>query len=108
MVNSDLLMLIDAPDEKGSLFFPSKLADYIGSGKPILGMTPLNGASANILRKLGCPVVDPKDVEGIQNAILKVYEEFKSEGVLKRQIESVLEYRGDNVVRQWMGIFNRI
>ncbi len=45
---SDYLLLIDAPLEN-SPFFPSKLADYIGSSKPIIALTPFDSASVEIL-----------------------------------------------------------
>ena len=39
MARSDLLLILDAPFNS-SVFFPSKLVDYIGSGKPIFAITP--------------------------------------------------------------------
>ena len=64
MVRSDYLLLIDAPYEH-SCFFPSKLVDYIGSGTPILGITPSNSCSARILRECGYQTVDPRDPDAI-------------------------------------------
>jgi hypothetical protein len=66
---SDVLLLIDAPSEKPSVFLPSKLVDYLAFNKPILGVTPLQGASSDLIRRLGCPVVDPKDVDGIAHSL---------------------------------------
>lgn len=59
MLTSDLLLLFDANlgeflDE--NIFFAAKLADYMGSKKPIFGVTMLNGASADILRKINANV----------------------------------------------------
>jgi len=106
MVKSDILLLIDAPSEKESLFFPSKLADYIGAEKPILGITPINGESADILRDLGYPVVDPKDIEGIEGAILKFYEKHRG-GAPIFVSEKALKYKAENVVKELAGIFER-
>ena len=60
MKNADYLFLIDAavPSNRQSVFFPSKLAEYLGSGKPIVGLTPKQGATARILRELGHHAVD--------------------------------------------------
>jgi len=52
MHNSDLLLLIDAESEH-NIFFPSKLADYIGSKRNILGITSKNGPSAEIIKNYG-------------------------------------------------------
>lgn len=64
-VEADVLLAIDAPSDGPSLFLPSKLIDYLPMRKPILGVTPLAGPSADLLRQLEYPIVDPRDVAGI-------------------------------------------
>ena len=72
---ADVLLIIDAPSENGpSLFLPSKLVDYLPLRKPILGITPLHGPSADLLNELGYPVVDPRDVDGIARLIQELVE----------------------------------
>ncbi len=66
---ADALLLIDAPNESESVFLPSKLVDYLAFQKPILGITPLEGASADLLREAGCPVAAPQDVAQIASAV---------------------------------------
>ena len=46
-----MLLILDAPFDI-SVFFPSKLVDYIGAQKPILAITP-EGSCADIVRRLG-------------------------------------------------------
>ena len=56
MQSSDYLLLIDANLSlyiNQNIFFPAKLADYIGSGKPIFGISMQEGASADIIRSSG-------------------------------------------------------
>ncbi len=74
MREADLLLLIDAPAEKGtaSVFFPLKLAEYLGSGRPIIGFTPENGASARILRETGDYVVDVNDAAGLADLLVRI------------------------------------
>lgn len=60
MGEADMLLLIDALAEK-NVFLPSKTVDYLMMDKPILGLTPNDGASARILRETGHYVVDPRD-----------------------------------------------
>lgn len=62
--SADLLLVIDAPAEQ-SVFLPSKTVDYLSLRRPILGLTPLVGASARVLGGLGFPTVDPTDEAGI-------------------------------------------
>lgn len=66
---ADVLLVIDAPSAGPSLFLPSKLIDYLPLSKPIIGVTPPEGASAELLRSLGYPVTAPDDVAGIASAI---------------------------------------
>jgi glycosyltransferase involved in cell wall biosynthesis len=66
--DADVLLLIDAPSDD-SLFLPSKLVDYLPMGKPILGLTPVHGASADLLRSLDYPIVSPDDEPSIVAAI---------------------------------------
>ena len=67
MRSADLLVLIEA-DVKHNLFLPSKLADYIGSGTPILGLVP-PGGSMDVLNAMRCWNAKPGDVEGISHAL---------------------------------------
>jgi len=65
---SDVLLVLDAPSGD-NLFLPSKLVDYLPMHKPILGVTPPRGASADLIRSLGYPVVAPDDEPAIAGAI---------------------------------------
>jgi glycosyltransferase involved in cell wall biosynthesis len=65
---ADVLLLIDAPADE-NLFLPSKLVDYLPMGKPILGLTPPSGASADLIRSLGYPIVSPEDEPSMADAI---------------------------------------
>ena len=61
---ADVLLVIDA-DSDGSLFLPSKLVEYLPLRRPILGLTPVPGPSADLLGELGYRVVAPGDVPAI-------------------------------------------
>lgn len=77
-LQADVLLVIDAPSETPSVFLPSKLVDYLAFGKPILGITPLIGSSADLIRNLDCPVVDPNDIEGISANLARMIDNKKS------------------------------
>jgi hypothetical protein len=59
MTEADGLLIIDAPADV-SVFLPSKLIDYVGAGRPVLGLTP-RGAAARLITRLGGWVADPSD-----------------------------------------------
>jgi glycosyltransferase involved in cell wall biosynthesis len=65
---ADVLLVIDAPEGE-NLFLSSKLIEYLPAGKPILALTPLLGATADLIRSLGYPVIPPDDEAGIALAI---------------------------------------
>lgn len=65
---ADVLVSIDAPAER-SVFLPSKLIDYLAFEKPILGLTPAEGAAARLLRALGCRVAPPDEPECIADVL---------------------------------------
>ena len=67
IASADGLMIIDAPAKK-SVFLPSKLIDYIGAGRPVIGLTP-PGAAAALIQQLGGPVADPADVRAMTEAM---------------------------------------
>lgn len=74
--DADLLLLIDAPAER-SVFLPSKIVDYLMLRRPILGITPTAGASAEFLRRLGCSVVPPDNVQAIAASLRNALERWK-------------------------------
>jgi glycosyltransferase involved in cell wall biosynthesis len=67
MSNSDLLLVIDGPDDL-SVFLPSKLIDYLGARVPIFGIVP-PGTSAKLLARLGAPIADPSKPEEVASAL---------------------------------------
>lgn len=70
---ADILMVIDAP-LKDSPFFPSKLADYIGAGKPVVALTPLSSTTTEIMRDIqkDLLVADSSDVPSIAALIRRM------------------------------------
>jgi hypothetical protein len=69
MSSADGLLVIDAPSDL-SVFLPSKLIDYIGSGRPILGITPA-GTASNLICEMGGQVADPRAVDQVSNQLVK-------------------------------------
>jgi len=68
---ADALLIIDAPFEH-NVFFPSKLVDYLGAGRPLVALTPA-GTTADIVTAAGGLVVslasEADIAEGIQRAL---------------------------------------
>ena len=73
--DADILLVIDAP-LKNSVFFPSKLADYIGAKKPIMAITPRDSTTTQILKEINCIslIADSKNKNEIKEMLKKVNE----------------------------------
>lgn len=67
MTQSDALLVIDAPHESRNIFFPSKLADYIGANRPLIGISP-PGPSDRILKSLGYQCFDHHQIGELARA----------------------------------------
>ena len=67
MYDADILLLIEA-DVNKNLFFPSKLADYMGANTPIVGISS-SGVSKEICQKLGTWCVDSVDISLLSEAL---------------------------------------
>ncbi len=67
MCSADGLLVIDAP-AKTSVFLPSKLVDYVGAGRPVMGITP-PGTAAKLIESLGGWVADPADTAAIEREL---------------------------------------
>jgi glycosyltransferase involved in cell wall biosynthesis len=66
MSSASGLMVIDAPVPKNSesVFLPSKLIEYIGADRPIIGLTP-PGTASYLISRLGGWVADPGSPEQV-------------------------------------------
>lgn len=59
MRESDALVVIDTSETANAVHFPSKLADYLGTGRPILAITPPGSPTERIVRESGHFAVPP-------------------------------------------------
>lgn len=86
LTSADLLLLIDAPSDI-SVFFPSKLVDYLASQKTILGITP-QGASRRILEQFGHRTANPDDLPAIKQLLVETMTQLQAGH--KAEIDSTL------------------
>ena len=75
MLEADGLLVIDAPADV-SVFLPSKLIDYIGAARPVLGITP-PGTAAKLIESLGGLVADPANIQTIGESLFRFIDALK-------------------------------
>lgn len=88
MKSANLLLAINY--EGWATLIPGKLYEYWAVGGPPILLLSCPGAAVNFVKQhnLGCSV-DPYDVEGIQQSILNVYQQWKSGAPMKINISGI-------------------
>jgi glycosyltransferase involved in cell wall biosynthesis len=70
MQTAHCLLVIDAP-ATFSVFFPSKLVDYIGAGRFIVAISP-PGATSRVVKDIGGWIADPLDPKSVIHVLKEV------------------------------------
>ena len=69
---ADILLTINSIYKDPDLFLESKLIDYFGMNKPILGIVYLSGKTAALLRSMGCFVADIQNPSATAGVLKKI------------------------------------
>ena len=100
MQNSDFLLVIDAPF-KESVFFPSKLVDYMGSNKTVIGITPA-GTARNIIEQMGGHVFSHNDPKLLADQIINLIENKSS--LDSNNFDFINKFNSDNVSNRFFKV----
>lgn len=76
MRDADLLIVVDAPGQSNP-FLASKVVDYIGARRPIVGLTPA-GTAAQLIRGLGGWAADPVDSSAVAKALRAALDDVRA------------------------------
>ena len=106
MQESDLLLILDA-NFRNSVFFPSKLVDYIGAKKPILAITP-EGSCANIVKEIGGVVCSPETVESIETGVLSAINSLKLNSLHVAESVEIYQLSNDFISKQFEIMFDQL
>jgi hypothetical protein len=112
MKNSDCLLHVDAFFSfmgNGSIFFASKLVDFMGAKKMIFGLTTKDSAAGKILCKSENPVCLPQDINSIAKIIygilnhkykpdLQAYEAYNAIAVSQMFDRCLAEGKGNGIL----------
>lgn len=106
LLDSDVLWLMIRHSKNPHLYATSKLFEYIGTGKPILALVPKNGAAAQILKDYKAAfLVEPDDIEGIKNALIEIFELFKSDRIPQANSELINSLERKRLTQELIKIF---
>jgi glycosyltransferase involved in cell wall biosynthesis len=107
---ADILLVIDAPSDYPSPFLPSKLIDYLGSGNPILALTPERGETASLIRQIDGWIADPSSVISIKNILLKIIKEWEENRLREHcyPFDNIKQYDAWETTNKLINIFTQI
>ncbi len=75
--SSHLLLMQLGGVKRSELIYPGKMFEYLASRRPVLTLA-YEGSAARLIRDLGAgTVVEPDDAQGIRDAILFYYDQYK-------------------------------
>jgi glycosyltransferase involved in cell wall biosynthesis len=86
MKQSDCLIVIDA-DFAHSPFLPSKVIDYAGSGKTIVGITPQDSPTAIFIKKMGYEAFGYDELEQLTNHLKSLINGTASDSINKNYLK---------------------
>jgi glycosyltransferase involved in cell wall biosynthesis len=76
---SSLLVLILTGYKDAEGFLPGKLFEYLATGLPVLGVGPVQGDAARLMKEANAgKMVDSADRDGIKNAVLEIFDAWNA------------------------------
>ena len=108
--SATVLVIIEALVEEG-IFLPSKFADYVGVGRPILAISPRTGTLSDVLGEHGGGIaVDGGSAEAVAHALHVLYEHWLNNTLDEHYNTSNLYglFAVDTVLDVYREIFDRI
>jgi glycosyltransferase involved in cell wall biosynthesis len=107
LFQADVLLLL-LSKARGKDVIPSKIFEYMASGKPILSLVPPDGDAASIIKKTNTGVVaDFDNVEDIKIAYLEFYNQWKRNDIsIKTDWKEVKKFEQKKLAKNMVDIIN--
>lgn len=102
LMSADVLLLVTGPGPSGEMHIPSKLYEYLATGRAILALAPPGGAAGIVQEARAGVIVHPNDVEGIREAVLGLYQRWTQRRLVFPMDPAVVEkYTGREIARRF-------
>jgi len=99
--SSSILLLILEGYRDAAGYMPGKLFEYIATGLPILGVGPVNGDAASLLKESGTgKMLSSSDTRGIQNFISEVFDLWKNDLPLRKNRSAPEKYSRKSITEK--------
>jgi hypothetical protein len=104
---TDLQLLVLAHTSIAAGNLPGKFFEYLASGNPILGIGPVDGDAAHILKQSNSGViVDRDDSDGIKERLYQFYNQWKNNSILESN--DVNKFSRKNLTDQLIVLLNSL
>ena len=106
---SSVLVVIEAPCEEG-IFLPSKVADYVQVGKPILAVSPNEGAMRDLLSTDGGGLaVDCTSEDAIYQGLKHLYDAWRDGSLPSYRPDALCaKISSDAILRRYESLFHQV
>lgn len=106
MAGADALLILDAPFDH-NVFFPSKLADYLGSDRPIIAVTP-GGTTADIVTRAGGRIISPMSAAEMAEGLKAALADLRAGALSHSDPGYVAQFAGPGVGAQFDAIIAEV
>jgi glycosyltransferase involved in cell wall biosynthesis len=101
IASASACVLIEGAMREG-IYLPSKLADYIVAGKPVLALSPRVGTLSDLAGGAALTVVDQGDERQIQLAVRRLFESYQGQRLVGAPAELVEWFCADRIGKHFL------
>jgi glycosyltransferase involved in cell wall biosynthesis len=105
LLRSADVLLVALADGMEGISVPSKSYGYLASAKPLLAILPVQSEIGLVVKENQCGIqVNPKDIEGIESAIIKLYTHPDLREKMSYNARKIFKkkYQRENVTKQFV------
>jgi glycosyltransferase involved in cell wall biosynthesis len=106
MKQSDVLVVLHGSGYAAQEYIPSKVYEYLLTGRPILALTPAESELGRMLRECGHQIADPDDPHAIAAVLAAYIQQWEKAGLVG--IDQGSPFTVEQAVRQFLQIAGQI
>ena len=106
-----MLLSVNFTSQGSEMLHTSTVAEYLGFQKPILMITPPDAGWVTFIQKIkGGIVVSPEDTEGIEEAIMSLYQDHQQGKLSKYSYseQDVRSFDATKIVKSLAQVFDKL